>query len=199
MSCLVLATTAKLINDLRFIEFSQLIVSDKYLLVSLKDFSLTHPFQMVLFILQIISVSLFILFAIETLRPEVVMNKAALYLQIIAFYCILVLGKFFFEKIVGTLFQLESVFEKYHFFKLSYRNYTGLILIPINAYFCYVGLPGKSLMLALIGALVIFHLISLFYVWKRFEQMISQHLFYFILYLCALEIAPYLLLYKWFA
>ncbi|WP_256463650.1 DUF4271 domain-containing protein [Flavobacterium sp. HJ-32-4] len=33
---------------------------------------------------------------------------------------------------------------------------------------------------------------------KTYQNLIVSHLFYFILYLCALEIAPYYFLYYWF-
>ncbi|RZW43378.1 MAG: DUF4271 domain-containing protein, partial [Flavobacteriaceae bacterium] len=46
--------------------------------------------------------------------------------------------------------------------------------------------------------IVLIHLIGFLTTFKSYQNVIIENLFYFILYLCALEFGPYILLYKVF-
>ena len=84
----------------------------------------------------------------------------------------------------------------YLFQKITYKNYLGLILLPINILLIYVVTPSKSIFFVAISLLFIVNLMGFLESVKSHLSLIKSNLFYFILYLCALEIAPYLILYK---
>jgi len=56
--------------------------------------------------------------------------------------------------------------------------------------------PSKAIIYTAIVLLLIINLIGFITSFKMHQKLILNNLFYFILYLCALEIAPYIILYE---
>ena len=188
----VLLAITKLIYPKRFDEFIILPLTNKYFLVQGKSDNIIHPFNVLLFLFQIISVSLFIyLFFSEDAK----MNSW-LYLQICTVYTVFILVKLTIEKIIGTVFSLESVINRYLYQKLSYRNLLSLFIFIGNLIFFFIIKPNFNTLLYFAGSILLFNSIALFYNYKSNRNFIYSNFFYFILYLCALEISPYVILYK---
>ena len=82
--------------------------------------------------------------------------------------------------------------------KTSYRNYIGLILLPVNIILIYSIEPTKMIIYIVLGLLLVVLLSGFFTTYKSYQKLILGNLFYFILYLCALEIGPYIILFKVF-
>ncbi|MFD2563222.1 DUF4271 domain-containing protein [Aquimarina rubra] len=194
--CLALLATAKLINSARFSEFVMLFNTNKYIVINQKGNKLSTFFNGILILVQILSVSLFIYLSIDVLEWKDQVIDLTLYLKIASLYLFIFICKILVEKIISTIFSIEILIEDYLFYKISYRNFLGLILLPLNLLFIYTAKPSKIVIIILIISLLILNLIVLFSVYRKNENVILNHLFYFILYLCALEIAPYFILYK---
>ena len=113
---------------------------------------------------------------------------------IIAALCIL-WCKFLIEKIVATIFNIEEFAEQFNLQKVSYRTFIGLILLPINIYLFYNNTPANILIYITIAVILIINLFSYLVSLKIYQNLLIGKLFYFILYLCALEIAPYYFMY----
>ena len=118
------------------------------------------------------------------------------FVQICTGYAVFVLSKFMVEKLVGTIFNFEGLSNKYLYQKLSYRNLLAVVFFIGNLLFYYTFTPTLATMLIFIVIIVLLNGITLFYSYKTNSALIFNHLFYFILYLCALEISPYIILYK---
>lgn len=194
--CLILLTAAKLINSNRFNEFLLLPFSNKYFLVHGKSKSIFSTFNILLLLVQILSVSLFLYFLIAAFFNEFKTQGVLLYIQIITSYTLFIGMKFYVEKIIANLLSFEEHLEIYLYHKLSYRNLMGIFLLGINILFLYTLPQSPLLLLILILILLLANLLSLFYTYRTNENFIIDRFFYFILYLCALEISPYLILYK---
>lgn len=199
VACLVLVAVAKVIYESRFVDFAELLVNEKYLLKSNKDIRFENPFNLILFTVQFFSISLFIYIIFRELGVETDASSFLLYVRIVLAYVVFVSLKFFIERMLGVLFNGEQELNTYQFSKLSYRSYFALVLLPVNAVFIYALKPGYITICIIVGIFLIFNIISLFNTYRRYENMIYNNLFYFILYLCALEIAPYFILYKVFS
>ncbi|PKP25269.1 MAG: DUF4271 domain-containing protein [Bacteroidetes bacterium HGW-Bacteroidetes-2] len=194
--CLILLTAAKLINSNRFNELLLLPITNKYFLVHGKNKTIFGAFNILLLIVQILSVSLFLYFLILSFHNEFKTEEKLLYLQIVTSYTLFIGIKFYVEKIIANLFSFDTYLETYLYHKLSYRNLLGIFLLGINILFLYT-LPQSLLVLQILVILILFaNLLSLFYTYRTHEKFIIDRFFYFILYLCALEISPYLILYK---
>jgi len=194
--CLVLLTTAKLINGQRFNELFLLPVTNKYFLVHGKNKTIFSTFNNLLLVVQILSFALFIFLLIKNFGNELNVSDGLLYLQIVFAYGLFIGMKFYIEKIIGNLFSFDAQLETYLYQKLTFRNLMGIFLLGINILFLYALPQSRISLIIIIVSIVVINLISLFYSYRTNEKFIMNHFFYFILYLCALEISPYLILYK---
>ena len=199
VTSLLLVTVAKLAYESRFVDFAELLINEKYLLKAGKDIQFENPFNLILFTVQFLSISLFLYIAFIQFDVDSDVTSFLLYLRIALAYVVFVSLKFFIERMLGVLFKGEQQLNAYQLSKLSYRSYFALILIPVNAIFVYVVHPNMLIIQIVVGIFFIFNIISLFNTYRRYEKLIYNNLFYFILYLCALEIAPYFILYKVFS
>jgi len=171
-------------------------LSNKYFLVQGKSDEIQHPFNILLFIAQVITMSLFIFLILRTLSPEMPKNNPWLFLQICTGYTVFILVKFYVEKIIGSLFNMDTLINKYLYQKLSYRNLIAVLVFMGNLIFYYIITPSETGLLVFTLVLLALNGIALFYSYKTNGKLIMSNFFYFILYLCALEISPYIILYK---
>jgi len=102
------------------------------------------------------------------------------------------------EKIIATSFNIEEFNEQFNLHKVNYRTYIGLLLLPVNIILFYNESPHPVVLYIIIGLIIIASIISYLVSLRIYQNLILGKLFYFILYLCALEIAPYYFMYYWF-
>lgn len=178
----------------RFHYFIRLIVSDKYLKIYKESSHLMSGFTIFLFVVNLISLSFFIQIIFHHLGYGT-KTDWVLFVQIFTFLTVFVLSKFLVEKIIATTFGIEEIIEEFNLQKVSFRTYLGLLLLPITIMLFYNDLVSNSLIYTLIVVLLIINLLTYLFSLKIYQNLIISQLFYFILYLCALEIAPYYFLY----
>lgn len=198
VGCLVLFAASKYFYPRRFHEFVFLPISDQYFQIHGKNDEIHHPFNILLFAVQVICVSIFIFLLVRAFYPEVVAENEWLFLQISSGYCIFVLTKTTVEKLVANIFSIDAIINNYLYQKLSYRNFLGILFFVANLVFLYIATPSRQVLLIFGGSMLLINTIALFYSYKKNGKVIGANIFYFILYLCALELAPYIILYKTF-
>jgi uncharacterized protein YacL len=121
-----------------------------------------------------------------------------LYIQITTFLIFFILSKFLIEKIIATSFNIEEFVEQFNLQKVTYRTYIGLFLLPIDIVLFYYDNFSRSIPVIMIGVVLVINVLTYFISIKNYQNLIFSKLFYFILYLCAFEIAPYYFIYYWF-
>jgi hypothetical protein len=119
-----------------------------------------------------------------------------LFVKIIAFMAFFIIIKYIVEKIIAVILDIELYINTYNFHKINARNLFGIFLIPINLVLVYYDSVHKIIYLSVILTFLSYNFIVLFLLLRNHQKLIISKLFYFILYLCALEIAPYLIIYK---
>ena len=196
VACLLLITTAKYFYPKQFQQFITLPISDKYFMVQGKSEKIIHPFNILLFAMQILTVSVFIFLFFKILNPNILIENKYLFIQICTAYSVFIFIKYCIEKIIGTAFSLDTVINTYLFQKLSYRNLISLFIFILNLLFYFIIEPSITILLVMVAVIVLLNGISLLYSYKTNRNLIFSNFFYFILYLCALEISPYFILYK---
>ena len=196
VGCVVLYALAKFLYPRRFQEFVLLPITNKYFLVQGRNDLIQLPFNILLFATQTISISLFIYLALEAWQPAMVAENPWIFVQILTIFTVFVLIKFFIEKIISSVFAIDGLVHGYLYHKLTYRNLISMFFFIANIVFFYAFQPSKIILLIFITIMVLANLISLFYSYKTYAKIIFKDFFYFILYLCALEISPYIILYK---
>ncbi len=196
VGCIVLYAAAKFLYPKRFQEFVLLPITNKYFLIQGRNDQIQHPFNVLLFATQTICTSLFIYLIIGVWQPVMVQNNPWIFVQILTIFIVFVLIKFFIEKIISSIFAIDELIHGYLYHKLTYRNLISIFFFLLNITFFYAFQASKTLLVLFISLAVLANLISLFYSYKTYAKIIFKHFFYFILYLCALEISPYIILYK---
>jgi hypothetical protein len=196
LGCFVLYALAKYYYPRRFHEFFLLPLTNQYFFVHGKNDKLSHPFNMILFATQIICVSIFIFLLFQVFNPKVIANNDWLFVQICTVYSMFILIKITFEKIVANIFSIDDLINDYLYQKLSYRNFLGIFFFVGNLIFLYIYPPTPMALLLFGGIALLLNAIALLYSYKKHGKLIFGNFFYFILYLCALEISPYVILYK---
>lgn len=196
VACLILFVLAKQLYPKRFNEFILLPVTNKYFFTQGRNEIIHHPFNIILFIAQVISISLFIFLYLKNVRLDLVNETPWFFTRILTGYVVFVFMKFALEKIIGSIFTIDELINSYLFQKLNYRNLLSILFIFGNLVFFYVVQPTTTFLLIFIVVIICFNAITLTYCYKRNTTAILPNFFYFILYLCTLEIAPYVILYQ---
>lgn len=186
----------KSIFSVRFNEFLKLGYSDKYNKVYKDTNNLLNWFTISMFVIQLISFSFFILLLLSFFNYTKTDNYIT-YIQIITFLFVFVLSKFLIEKIVGTAIDSEYVVDQFNLIKTNYRAFLGLILLPVNIVLYYNVTPIKEVFYIILGIFLLYNVFTYYFLVKTYQKIILGKLFYFILYLCTLEIAPYYFMYYW--
>lgn len=191
-------TLAKYFYSSRFAEFLTVIGNSKYLKIYSKEQKFVDLFDAFLFINQIVAFSIFSFISYNQFYY-------ALEFDILTFLKIclgiggILLIKVLLERLVGSLFDIDELINTYLFQKINYKNYTGLVLFPINMILIFGIEPTKNWIYSILILLILINLIGFVTSFKTHQKLILGNFFYFILYLCALEIAPYIILYKLFS
>lgn len=195
--CLVLVATAKVLFTKRFNDFIYVLGNFRYLKVYSKDPKIISGFDTLLFINLLISSTIFSVFLYRNFVGEITDIYTFLIKGIIGI-AVIILAKTSIEHLLGNLFNIDGIIDFYVFQKMSYKNFFGLLLIPINSILLF-SIPLSPIILQiLVIVFVLINCISIVASYKNYQSLIKSNLFYFILYLCALEISPYLVLYKLF-
>ncbi|WP_034062613.1 DUF4271 domain-containing protein [Lacinutrix jangbogonensis] len=193
--CLVLVAIAKLLFPKRFQDFLMLLINFRYLKVYSREHKFFDVFEGLLLTNLIIGLSVFILlcFNLNINLPETeYLTPAKLAFGI----GILMLVKLLVERLVSTILNIDSIIDNYIFRKVSYKNFLGLLLIPINAILMYSWHPAQISASVFVVLLILINVYGILIFIKDNLKTLKKNWLYFILYLCALEITPYLVLYK---
>ena len=195
--CLSILALAKRSFSTRFNDFLLLVGKSKYLKIYARDQKFIDQFDALLFINLIISLSLFCFLGYSTFIDSIPFNLGT-FLKILLGIGSIILIKILLERLIGSLFGIDTLMDSYLFQKTNYKNYTGLLLLPINILLVFTIPLSVNVFYVIFGLIFIINLIGFITSIKTHQKTIINNIFYFILYLCALEIAPYVILYKLF-
>lgn len=193
----VIIAFTKSVYENRFEDFMNLIFSDKYSKVYRDSSNISSSFTVSLFVVQVISFSFFIQI-ILSLFGHASKTDWLLYIQIFTFLIFFILAKYLIEKIIATAFNIEEFVEQFNLQKVTYRTYIGLIILPLSVVLFYYDTISRNILLFLIAIVLIFNILAYLISIKNYQNLIFGKLFYFILYLCTLEIAPYFFMYYYY-
>jgi hypothetical protein len=153
-----------------------------------------------LFINFIVAVSFFISNLLALNHELESDNYAGVFLQLSFGLFLLYLGKIMLNLFIGYLFKVKQISSVVIFNALVLNNVLGVALVFINLFFVFVSDPQIANIIASISIITI--LLSVIYRQIKNIIMISQfskfQFIYIFLYLCALEILPWLVIFKVF-
>lgn len=194
MGCLFLVALSKLLFPKRFNEFVTLLFNSRYSSYYVKEQRFLDVFEGLLFLNFSLNLSLLLYLFLSYSSLEIItQSDVFIYALLIGIFIIL---KVLLERLLSSVLDIEPLIDRYLFQKISIRNFTGLLLIPINAFLIYTIKPNQPLLLIVLTLLLSIIIYSSFLFLKNNLNTFKKSFFYFILYLCTLEIAPYVVLYK---
>jgi len=196
VSFIIIAATKSVFEN-QFGDFMKLIYSTKHNKTYKDGSQLMSGFTLSLFVVQIISLTFFIQLIMSYFGYVSKIDWVA-YIQIATFLTFFILSKFLLEKIIGTAFKIEEFIEQFNLQKVRYRTYIGLFILPIDIILFYYDIISKNVILFLLYIVLTISVLIYLSSIKKYQKIIFSKLFYFILYLCTLEIAPYYFMYYLF-
>jgi len=193
--CLLLVAITKWLFARRFQDFILIIFNFRYLKVYSRDQKFFDVFEGLLFTNLVIGISIFGFISYNNGFKSAPDAQTIIYKLAFAI-ALFIMIKVLIERLISSVLNIDFIINDYLFEKISYKNFLGLLLIPINAIFLYTITPTKILLFIAGLILFVIHSLGLLFFIKNNLKAIKNNLFYFILYLCALEISPYVVLYK---
>jgi len=180
----------------RFNDYLWVIGNSKYLKIYAREQKFIDQFDSLLFVNLIISLSIFSFVGYNTFVDSLPFDLTT-FIKLFVGIGAIILIKILLERLIGSLFDIDELIDSYIFQKTNYKNYIGLFLLPINIILIYAIQPTATIMYVVIAFIILINLIGFITSFKTHQKTILNNLFYFILYLCALEIAPYIILYQY--
>ncbi len=154
-------------------------------------------FNAVLFFIQSVIIG-FLFFAYCIFyKPEIIQqNSLQLLLKTSIFVSSFFLVRYIVGKALAIIFEINKEHESLTFAKISYLYSSILLITPFTFFIFYIktyNLLAFHFTIALFSILLIIRYVVIF---NNNNKIIFSRLFYFMLYFCALEIAPILLVLK---
>ncbi len=189
---LLLMVAAKSVFYTRFLNFIILPFNNKYIFMYNKKEKLMNWFHVFFTVFQVINFSLFIFLAIKILigpKGGSTMDPY-LYPVIMRFLVLFLVLKVFLQLGNGFIFSSNKTIGQLIFKKLSYLNYSSIIMFLANVILTYTLKDSKTVVYVTFLLILLINGIGLATMLRNHQKFITENFFYFILYLCALEIAP---------
>ena len=183
----------------RFSKLFSLVYSEKYY----TDYIKTRPlifnsFHVIFFFIIVFNISLLLYFAFNTFSSSLNQGDFLMFAQILLFAFTYFATRYFIGLLLATLFEVEEGQKYFTFLKISNLALISILVLPLLILANYsVGFFHKFLITFSVVASFAIALFRYFVLIKN-EKLSFNNLFYLFLYLCALELAPIIVIYKLF-
>lgn len=164
-----------------------------------KDKSLLqNQLDTILYVIYFLSMAYFLYFLEERKGIQLYgLQGVTLYLFNLALLTGIFIGRVFLLNVLGSLFNQMTLFREYLYHIFIFNKLMGILILPMLLFVVYTrGIFQEVVIwasLAGIGAILIMRIIR----GIAFSLKKDISIFYMFLYLCALEIVPLALLYRW--
>ena len=193
LSLLFLAISKRFFYS-RFLNFMILPFNNKYIFMYIKKDRLFNSFQVFFTLFQLFNFALFIYQGSVVLTDANINHSLLTYLVILGILLLFSLAKIMVQMGSGYVFNNSGVISELIFKKLSYLNYSGLVMLLANSILVYITQDSKLVVYTAIFLILLINVMGWITLVKNHQKLIANYFFYFILYLCALEIAPLVLI-----
>ena len=192
---LTLLAVARIIDAQRFLNFIALPFSNRYFLAQDRTKKNRNSVGFLLLSIQfiIVPLSIYAILHKNNVKKEMDFNQLLL---LFTGYLLFILGKAILIRILGYTLSIQDISSAHITHRLSYASYLSLFLFLFLISVHFIDHIPSVILNGLIWTLVGFFMLSILAILLKFKNEIIVHPFYFILYFCALEIAPYYILYK---
>ena len=144
-----------------------------------------------------IVLGLFTLQGAQYFSPITGITEHKLFGIFVGFFIFWYIWNAFFKQFIGLVFQKLKTFTEYFYNYNIYRKIAGIVLFPVVLINQYI--HEELTMYFIYAGILIFGIIYLTHILRGLQIFIKNKvsILYFVLYLCALEFLPLLVLYEW--
>ena len=190
---IIIVTFAKALNNSKFKQFIFIYLNNSYLKFSTNNNSFLSSFNSLLNINFLISLSVYISILLSYSTSGFNNNfEISIFFKTLFVVVLFIYTKYLFEILVGWSFKIRKFIIAFNLQKNSFNKLIGIIIILFNSLSIY-SFPGSVTFIKIsIFFVILLYLVGLYKVILLNYHLILSNMFYFILYLCTLEIVPIL-------
>jgi putative membrane protein len=182
----------KAYHAFRFREFLNLLTNNKYIIIFNKRERSGVFFTTSLLMVQWAILSIAIWKILRFFHVEVSFYAIAQQYIVMVGVALFILIKIAFQRWVSYVLDMDNFSRSYLFIRLSYTNYAALILVLLLFVNSYVAVYNIYLFAFSLIVFLYIQVLGLISFVKLYKSELRMYWYYFILYLCAFEIAPYI-------
>ena len=177
-----------------FADYERLLANNKYIAIYGKKERKLHLFTVVLYLMQCVCLALLIYVGMKHFGIKKLFSERFMFLELTLSVIAILMLKLVIQQWVSSLFDLSDFCNDYIFIRIAYSSYAAIGAVLVLFIGVYCSLVSVALLAVLFAILLIINALSWIEIIKNNLKEIKPYIFYFILYLCALEIAPYVFL-----
>ena len=187
---LILIVIAKQLFQNRFMSFIILPFNNKYVTLYSKKDKMRHGFHVLLTCFQLLNTALYIYLSYNALYDNSDMEGMLIFGLVLGVVMLFVIVKMILQLTNAFVFNNMKIITDLIYKKHTYLNYSGLVMLIANVIMTYIVNDSETVVFLSLFLILMINCIGLITILKDHQKLISNYFFYFILYLCALEIAP---------
>lgn len=186
----------KSINNRRLVDFLGFLGNSNYLRIYIKEHRFLDPFDSLLFVNFCINLGAFfwIIFQSYFNAGEIYFSPFLILTGTILLWFLIKIGV---EILIGYAFDTYNLFNILSFQQISSLNFIGILLIPLNAIIVFGANLNTNLILITSILIPLIVALGMIKTLRSNLNIVRPNIFYFILYICTLEIAPYVVIYDY--
>ncbi|MDP2067546.1 MAG: DUF4271 domain-containing protein [Lutibacter sp.] len=198
LAILIFLTWAKVLYKDRLLHTASLFFANKYLFIyfSKEKNDIINLFQFLLFMAQILVLALILYFANNLWQFSAKLNALNGYLLLVAGVGLYFCFRYLIGLFLAEIFNIKNKFNRIVYDKVSYFNNLILWILPFLILSVYANIYKELSFKITFFLLIILLILRYILVLANNKKLIVNNLFYFILYICALEIAPLAIILK---
>jgi hypothetical protein len=180
---------------IRFVKFISIIKTKEYFVDYInKGNSFVSLFNGVLFLFQLGIYALFVYLIKMSYRK--LDNGLSVFLDILSMLFLFIIGRYLIGKVISYILGIDKIQGILSFVKFTYFSKVAIYLFPLVIVLFYIPYYQRELLMGIMSLAVAMLLYFYGKLLLQNQKIIFRNLFYFILYLCTLEIIPLVYLYK---
>ena len=190
---IIIVTVAKALNNSKFKQFIFIYLNNSFLKFNTNNNSFLSSFNSLLNINYLISLSVYISIIISYSSYGINNNfEISIFFKTLLIVIVFVYAKYLIELLVGWAFSISKFIVTFNLQKNNFNKLIGIIIILLNSLAIYSFPNSMTFIKMSIFFVISLYLIGFYKVIRLNDNLILSNMFYFILYLCTLEIVPIL-------
>ena len=198
LSLIIVITFVKYNNQQKFNSFSKIFWNNYYLKKYKNEKAVYYLFDYFLQLNFIISLSLFIYISNLIYSDIRITYNFIAIIDVMKVIIVFLILKNIAEIGISWFFNIKSLIKLYLNEKINYNNLIGLVILCFNIMLIYLFNPNIYIIIIMVLTILFLKLVGYSNSFILHLKTINKSWFYFILYLCTLEIIPYIILYNFF-